>query len=172
MNDDEYSDYDEEFDDNENYDIETDSEESLDGNEDIDKKKIEGLDELNDLDELEDDISEIYQPKPEKKIELISKLKTRNIIIVPPDERITDNRLHKNEVSFILSTRSKEIAMHSTHFAKDCIATNAISIAYQELYSNRCPLKLRRQVGITNKGDIIVEEWDTKEMVLPNIGPF
>ncbi len=124
--------------------------------------------------EEEDDISEIYQPKIEKKIDPIAKLnsKARNVIIVPPEERITDNRLHKNEASFILSTRAKEIAKHATHFLENNNYNNAISIAYHELYSHRCPLKLRRQVGISNKGDIIVEEWDTKTMVLPNIQPL
>jgi DNA-directed RNA polymerase subunit K/omega len=113
--------------------------------------------------------SEIYQPKIEKKVESILKSSSRNIIIVPPEERITDNRLHKNEVSFIISTRAKEIAKHSTHFLGQHNYTNVLSIAYHELYEHKCPFKLRRQVGTTSKGDIIVEEWDVKTMVLPNI---
>lgn len=136
---------------------------------DIDEAEEELEEEDNDS-----DVSEIYQPKIEKKIDPIVKLSTkpRNIIIVPPEERITDNRLHKNETSFILSTRAKEIAKHATHFLENNTYTNAVSIAYHELYSHRCPLKLRRQVGISPKGDIIVEEWDTKTMVLPNIPPL
>lgn len=135
----------------------------------------EDIDIENEIDEEDDNISEIYQPKIEKKIDPIYKLssKHRNVIIIPPEERITDNRLHKNEVSFILSTRAKEIAKHATHFLENNTSySNAISIAYNELYSHRCPLKLRRQVGISPKGDIIVEEWDTKLMVLPNIPPL
>lgn len=141
--------------------------------EDVDNDIEDELDEEGE-DEDEDDVSEIYQPKVEKKIDPIMKLSTkpRSVIIVPPEERITDNRLHKNEVSFILSTRAKEIAKHSTHFLENNTYTNAISIAYHELYSHRCPLKLRRQVGVTVKGDIIIEEWDTKTMVLPNIPPL
>lgn len=131
-------------------------------------------DEIEEGEEEEDDASEIYQPKIEKKMDPITKLSTkpRTVIIVPSEERITDNRLHKNEVSFILSTRAKEISKHATHFLENNTYTNAISIAYHELYSHRCPLKLRRQVGISVKGDIIVEEWDTKTMVLPNIPPL
>lgn len=138
-------------------------------------EEIENESELEEeVEEDEDDVSEIYQPKMEKKVDPIMKLSTkpRNVIIVPPDERITDNRLHKNEVSFILSTRAKEIAKHATHFLENNTYNNAISIAYHELYSHRCPLKLRRQVGVSIKGDIIVEEWDTKTMVLPNIPPL
>jgi hypothetical protein len=130
----------------------------------ISESESENLDEKSDID---DDVSEVYQPKIEKKSDF--KNKSRNIIIVPSDERITDNRLHKNEASFILSIRAKQIADSSTHFAKDCNLNNAISIAYQELYTHRCPLKLRRSVGVNSKGDIIVEEWDVKTMVLPNI---
>lgn len=134
-------------------------------------------DEIEDEEEIEeedDDVSEIYQPKVEKKTDPITKLSTkiRNIIIVPPEERITDNKLHKNEVSFILSTRAQEIAKFATHFNETYSGSNAVSIAYNELYSHRCPLKLRRQVGISSKGDLIIEEWDTKTMMLPNIPPL
>lgn len=133
----------------------------------VSESESDDIDEKSDID---DNASEVYQPKIEKKSEI--KNKSRNIIIVPPDQRITDNRLHKNELSFILSTRAKQIASSATHFVTNCTSNNAISIAYQELYSHRCPLKLRRQVGVTNKGDIIVEEWDTKTMVLPSIPPL
>lgn len=146
-------------------------EEEYDIYEDI-ENDLEEHDEIEEGEEFEDDdISEVYQPKIEKRIDPIKKLnaKARNIIIVPDNERITDNRLHKNEVALILSMRAKEIAKHATHFIGDHNYGNAISIAYHELYSHKCPLKLRRQVGISNKGDIIVEEWDTKTMVLPNI---
>lgn len=158
-------DFDEDFIEEDNYyeeDIYEDVENELD-----DEVEEEGDDE-------EDNVSEIYQPKIEKKIDPIMKLSTkpRTVIIVSPEERITDNRLHKNEVSFILSTRAKEIAKHATHFLENNTYTNAISIAYNELYSHRCPLKLRRQVGMSARGDIIVEEWDTKTMVLPNIPPL
>lgn len=158
-------DFDEDFVEEDNYyeeDIYEDAENDLE-----DEVEEEG-------EEEEDDVSEIYQPKVEKKVDPIMKLSTkpRTVIIVPPEERITDNRLHKNEVSFILSTRAKEISKHATHFLENNTHTNAISIAYHELYSHRCPLKLRRQVGVSAKGDIIVEEWDTKTMVLPNIPPL
>lgn len=121
--------------------------------------------------EESDVVSEIYQPKVEKKVDVF-KNKSRNVIIVPPEQRITDNRLHKNEASFIISTRAKEIANNATHFVENSTSNSAITLAYQELYTHKCPLKLRRQVGVNAKGDVIVEEWDTKTMVLPNIPPL
>lgn len=124
-------------------------------------------------DEEYDDVSEIYQPKIEKK-DPITKLnnKARSVIIVPPHERVTDNRLHRNEASFIMSTRAKQISKDGTHFLSNATLTNAMSLAYHELYSRRCPFKLRRQVGLSNKGDPIVEEWNVNEMVLPSIPPL
>ena len=160
---------DEDFDDDFGDDVNYDEDDVIDDDvEDLEEELEEENEEEN---EEDDNVSEIYQPKVEKKVDNVLKtsIKSRNVIIVPPDERITDNRLHKNEVSFILSTRAKEIAKHATHFLENNNHNNAIMIAYHELYSHRCPLKLRRQVGVSPKGDIIIEEWDTKTMVLPNI---
>ena len=122
-------------------------------------------------DDIEDDVSEIYRPKVEKKIDPIARMnvKPRSVIIVSPEDRITDNRLHENEASFILSTRAEEIAKNATCFANNKTYTNAATAAYYELMEHRCPFKLRRQVGISSTGDIIVEEWDVNTMVLPNI---
>jgi hypothetical protein len=77
-------------------------------------------------DDIEDDVSEIYRPKVEKKIDPIAKMnvKPRSVIIVPPENRITDNRLHENEASFILSTRAEEIAKNATCFANNKTYTN------------------------------------------------
>jgi DNA-directed RNA polymerase subunit K/omega len=120
-----------------------------------------------DYDNDSDNSDHKYNQVVEKKIE--SKMKSRNIIIVPSHERVTDNKLHKSEVSFLLSTRAKQISKHATHFVENYIGTNAMTIAYKELYTHRCPLKLRRQIGVTVKGDILMEEWDVKQMVLPKI---
>ena len=156
-------DYNDEYIDEGNYSEDEDYEYEKDESEESDEEGQEIED---------DDISEVYQPKIEKKTDSILKSKSRNIILVPEEERITDNRLHKNEAAFIIATRAKEIAKHATNFVENNTSNNAISIAYNELYTHRCPIKLRRHVGISNKGDIIVEEWDTKTMVLPNIPPL
>lgn len=149
-----YSDNEEEDEDYE-HDIEEEGEEAEEGEEG---------------EELEEEVTTLI--KQHKRQETISKNKSRNIIVVPPDERITDNRLHRNEVAFILAIRSKQIAKYNTHFIGDHTFTNPIHIAYHELYTHKCPLKLRRQVGTTSKGDIIVEEWDVKNMILPSIPQF
>lgn len=153
----------EDYDDFDEY---NDEEDDIDINNDIDDELEEEGEE-----EMEDDVSEIYRPKIEKKIDPIAKMssKPRNIIVVPPEERITDNRLHENEASFILSTRAEEIAKNATCFVKNHTYNTAASAAYYELLERRCPFKLRRQVGTSQSGDIIVEEWDVNTMVLPNL---
>jgi hypothetical protein len=95
------------------------------------------------------------------------KQQSRNVIKVPEQEKITDNKLHLSELSFIISTRAKEISKNYTNFATNPNLKNAIDIAYDELYSHRCPLLLRRFMGVTLKGDLIFEEWDVNKMTLP-----
>jgi len=150
----EYSDNEEEDEDFE-HDIEEEGEEGEEGEEE------------GEIEEGEVMIDSIKVQKIE-----INKNKIRKILIVSPDERITDNKLHRNEVAFILAIRSKQIAKYNTHFIGNHNLTNPIHIAYRELYIHKCPFKLRRQVGTTSKGDIIIEEWDVKTMVLPNIPQF
>lgn len=140
--------------------------------------KVESDDEEEDYDYYNDDLSDEDEEIEDDDDTLTFTEKTnqfynqsREIKIVPPSERITDNRLHKNELSFILSTRAKQIAKYSTHFLGQHIFTDPITIAYHELYTKKCPLKLRRQIGVTHDHSIIVEEWDVNEMVLPPVKP-
>jgi hypothetical protein len=90
----------------------------------------------------------------------------RTVRIVAPDERVTDNRLQQTEVAYILAMRAEQIARHATCFVPTT-SHSAIELAYRELYERRCPLLLRRQVGATVGGDLIVEEWNVREMALP-----
>lgn len=92
--------------------------------------------------------------------------KPRFVQIVRPEDRITDNRLHKSEASLIISMRAQQIAKYATSFV-DSVEHDPVARAYAELYARRCPLLLRRQVGITPEGNPVVEEWCVREMVLP-----
>jgi len=89
--------------------------------------------------------------------------------VVKPDERVTDNRLHKSEAARIIAMRAEQIAQNATMFTDATGLHDPVMIAYQELLDLRCPLILRRRVGTTPSGDPIVEEWNTREMVLPQI---
>lgn len=96
------------------------------------------------------------------------------VVVVPNSERITDNRLHKSEASYVISVRAQQIARSATNFASASHTNSAAlydpcAIAQRELIERRCPLLLRRQVGWGPDGEIIVEEWCVREMALPQL---
>jgi hypothetical protein len=96
------------------------------------------------------------------------------VVVVPKSERITDNRLHKTEASYIISVRAQQIARSATNFASASHTNSAAlydpcAIAQRELIERRCPLLLRRQVGWGPDGEVIVEEWSVREMALPQL---
>lgn len=93
----------------------------------------------------------------------------RIVKIVPPEERITDNRLHRTEAAYILAMRADQIDKHATAFTDTTGLTDAVAIAYKELFDRKCPMILRRTVGIGPVGELLVEEWDVRTMTLPAI---
>lgn len=97
--------------------------------------------------------------------------KPRTVIIVPDDERVTDHRLHKSEAAQIIAIRAKEIATFATSFVDAPHLHDPVALAFKELYDRRTPLKWRRQVGMTPAGELIVEEWNVREMALPALQP-
>jgi DNA-directed RNA polymerase subunit K/omega len=93
--------------------------------------------------------------------------KPRIVHIVADDDRMTDSRLQKTEAAAALAYRAKQIASFSTRFVESGDLHDPGQIAFKELYARRCPLKIRREVGTTPTGDLIVEEWKVSEMTLP-----
>jgi len=93
------------------------------------------------------------------------------VIVRPADQRVTDHRLQKSEASHIISVRAQQIARSATNYvaASPALAllTDPCEIAHRELLERRCPLLLRRQVGWGPNGELIVEEWNPREMALP-----
>ena len=93
------------------------------------------------------------------------------VIVRPADQRVTDHRLQKSEASHIISVRAQQIARSATNYvaASPALAllTDPCEIAHRELIERRCPLLLRRQVGWGPNGEVIVEEWNPREMALP-----
>jgi len=123
-----------------------------------------------------DDEAEDPQPKatPQKrKVDtmLHNSNRNRNVIVVPPDERVTDNRLHKSEASYIISMRAQQIAKHGTTFTEATGLHDPVAIAFKELLDRKCPFTLRRMVGTNPDGSRVVEEWNPREMVLPLLTP-
>jgi hypothetical protein len=93
------------------------------------------------------------------------------VIVRPADQRVTDHRLQKSEASHIISVRAQQIARSATNYVAEspalALLTDPCEIAHRELIERRCPLLLRRQVGWGPNGEVIVEEWNPREMALP-----
>ncbi|XP_065668223.1 uncharacterized protein LOC136088441 [Hydra vulgaris] len=145
--------------------------------------EIDDLDEEDEqLDADEEEISEeiipeddaIFKPRSDRRKHdplLRTSNKSQKTIIVDPEDRTTDHRLHDSEVAYIIAMRAQQIANTATHFATGCKFYDPVAIAYEELYSRRCPFILRREIGISPNGESIVENWNVREMTLPPIPP-
>lgn len=97
--------------------------------------------------------------------------KPRAVIVVPADERETDNNLHKTEAAYVISMRSQQIARYSKCFTEGGGLHDPVALAFKELLDRKCPLILRRTVGTGPSGELIVEEWAVREMSLPPLTP-
>ena len=97
--------------------------------------------------------------------------KHRIVSVVPADERMTDNRLHKSEAAYIIAMRAEQIAKFATSFTTTSSLHDPVAIAFKELFDRRCPYVLRRSVGTGPAGEILVEDWKVREMTLPPLTP-
>lgn len=93
--------------------------------------------------------------------------KPRLVRVVNPEDRVTDNRLHKTEYAQIIAQRAQQIAEYGTHFTDGGTLHDPVMIAVKELLDRRCPLTLRRLIGTGPSGEQIVEEWAVRTMTLP-----
>ena len=97
---------------------------------------------------------------------------SRKIIIIPDEERVTTNVLQRAEAARLISIRAKQISEYSTNYLVNPQKGQLYDpqeIAKRELFERRIPLLLRRHVGRTPDGDIIVEQWNPREMTLPQL---
>ena len=67
--------------------------------------------------------------------------------------------------------RAAQIANFATFFTKGEGLHDPVALAFKELFDRRTPFILRRQVGAGPAGELLVEEWDPKEMTLPLLTP-
>jgi len=97
--------------------------------------------------------------------------KHRVVRVVPPEERVTDNRLHRSEAAYIIAMRAEQIAKYAKSFTHAPNLHDPVAIAFKELFDRRTPFTLRRPVGSGPAGELIVEEWNVREMTLPPLTP-
>jgi hypothetical protein len=93
------------------------------------------------------------------------------IVLVPPEEWVTDDTLQLTEVAALLAYRAKQLE-HGRHFltAKEAQGLDCRQIAMQELLTRRFPLIIRRVVQVYVRGGVlhrVVEDRSPNEMAIP-----
>lgn len=93
----------------------------------------------------------------------------REVIIVHPNNRITPHRLTKFEMTRIETIRSEQIAIDNICMVDTTGLTDTVRMAKRELMMRKCPLTMRREVGLTADGKKLVEDWDPNTMEFSEI---
>lgn len=108
-----------------------------------------------------------------KNIVLERSNKPRILLIVANEDRITSDHLQKAERAGLIAIRAKQIANSGApEYLNDIVAEmkktkiniSSNDIAEAELMNRKCPLKLRRKIGVNSKDELIVEEWVPNDM--------
>jgi DNA-directed RNA polymerase subunit K/omega len=118
--------------------------------EDIDDN-LEVEDDIEDDPIIDDDIAEIL---PES--ELIE-------TFVNPESRITSEYMSRYEFVKIVGIRATQISQGSIVFTDIGNLTNPIDMATKEVYDNKCPLMVKRYIGL-NKYEL----WSARELIKKN----
>jgi hypothetical protein len=93
--------------------------------------------------------------------------KTVDIIVIPPDERITSDHLQLPEIARLISIRAAHIDAFGAGSLDVKGLTSSEAIARLEITDRIMPLMVRREIGVTENGSTMVELWDPNTMVHP-----
>lgn len=133
------------------------------------KNKNTESDDIDYIDESEDDedILEEIEPYVEPDEGKIQPEFIVNERIIPVNERTTTGRVSAFEYSSLITTRATMISLGNTPLVNVKNLDNEEDIAKLELISRKIPLLIKRHVGKSPKGEILIEIWDPKTMTLP-----
>ena len=123
-----------------------------------------------DDDDTNDSLSDSDCEEFNSLLELSSKAfknKSVKVIILPQDKKKITDTIQLHDITKMLSARGVQISKSGKHFVNNnSVCTNAKQYAWEELYSRRFPLLLRKFVYFMPNGDIVMEEVD------PNTSPL
>jgi DNA-directed RNA polymerase subunit K/omega len=85
---------------------------------------------------------------------------------VPPEERVTSDRLQRIEFAALLAERSRQIDSGGQVFCELRDHCDSQSLALQEILDRKCPLLVCRVLRV-DKGVQYVEEWSPNELIFP-----
>lgn len=84
--------------------------------------------------------------------------------IVNSEERITSNIITIYEITELIGVRSTQISQGSPIFTEVKNITNPIEMAKKEILDNKCPLYIKRHIGLDK-----YELWDPNTMIKPKM---
>lgn len=90
------------------------------------------------------------------------------VVYVPDELRMTDNRLHQTELARVLGARAEQLAAPGALFFGASESSDPVQMAIDELAQRRCPLLVLREVERSGTA-VTYERWRVNEMVLPNL---
>jgi DNA-directed RNA polymerase subunit K/omega len=115
--------------------------------------------ELND-DELDDDSSNNKINFIDNELDNESKIQ----FIIKNNDKITSNILTIYEMTELIGIRATQIAQGAPVFIDITYISDPIEMAKKELINNRCPLYIKRYIGLDR-----YELWDPNIMIKPKI---
>ena len=84
--------------------------------------------------------------------------------IVNSEDRITSNIITIYEITELIGIRSTQISQGSPIFTDVKNLTNPIEMAKKEILDNKCPLYIKRHIGLDK-----YELWDPNTMIKPKM---
>jgi DNA-directed RNA polymerase subunit K/omega len=182
---------DEEYDDYDDIDIELDLD-PFDQEDDPDKIDFENIQdedekdyEVEDLEEDLEDLKDIEETLGEeiiaadyfhKIIDSVSPSQdyiasvsaiAKDILVVKPDDRQTRRAITKKEYARIVGIRTKLIALFGKVFTDVTDITDPKVMAIKEIKEKKCPLMVKREIGVNKEGKKICEIWSVNELIIP-----
>jgi DNA-directed RNA polymerase I, II, and III subunit RPABC2 len=141
-----------------------------DNEEDEDPDPDEVDDNYDDYDKLdnefEEEIDEDYNYNEDNIHYIDNELDNDSKIqyIIKSDDRITSNILTIYEITELMGIRATQISQGAPVFTDIKNITNPIKMAEKELIDNRCPLYVKRYIGLDK-----YELWDPNTMIKPKL---
>lgn len=147
-------------------------------NDDNNNDYINDNDEDEDPDEVDDDYDKLDNEFEDEEIDEDYNYNEDNIhyidneldndskiqYIIKSDDRITSNILTIYEITELIGIRATQISQGSPIFTDIKNISNPIKMAEKELIDNRCPLYVKRYIGLDK-----YELWDPNTMIKPKL---
>lgn len=109
--------------------------------------------------EYDDDIDSVEPILEDDMVEILSNTE----IIIKPENRVSSEYMSRYEFVKLVGVRATQISQGSIVFTNIDNLSDPIEMAIKEVYDNKCPLIVKRYIGL-NK----YEMWTARELIKKN----